>query len=312
MDVRPKLSIVIPVYNEEDSLEQLYQRLLPVLTAQQLTYEIIFVDDGSSDSSLNKIGELSQKDSRIKAISFSRNFGHMVALCAGLDNATGEAVITMDADLQHPPELIPELLKQWSDGYEIVNTIRKRGKGVGFFKGLTAGIFYWLINKIAKINLPANAADYRLLDQKVVQTLKGIKERSRFLRGLISWVGYKQTAIPYEAEPRFAGKTKYSISRMFGFALDGITSFSAFPLRLASYLGLIIAFFSFIYIIYAVYIRFFTNQAIAGWTSVLVTVLFIGGVQLIFLGVIGEYLSRVYEESKQRPFYIVSKKIGIK
>jgi dolichol-phosphate mannosyltransferase len=311
MHGKPELSIVIPVCNEAASLPELYKRLTQVLRAQQASYEIILVDDGSSDDSLKVISSLAEKDQAIKALSFSRNFGHMVALTAGLDHAAGKAVITMDADLQHPPELIPELVAKWKEGAEIVNTLRQDTKGAGIFKKMTAGFFYWLINKIAKIELPSSAADYRLLDAKVVATLKNIKERSRFLRGLISWVGYKQEFIPYTAEARFAGKTKYSVSRMFSFAIDGITSFSTFPLRLASYLGLVVAFFSFIYILYALYIRFFTARAIEGWTSVLVAVLFIGGIQLIFLGIIGEYLGRVFEEAKQRPNYIIRDKIGL-
>lgn len=306
-----KLSLAIPVYNEEGNIGPLFQRLLPILNAQTNDWEIIFVDDGSTDCSLEKILTLRQKDPRVKAISFSRNFGHMVALSAGLDHALGDAVITLDADLQHPPELIPKLIEKWKAGAEIVNTIRKETKGTSIFKALSAGFFYWLINRIAKINLPANAADYRLMDKKVVNSLKGLHERSRFLRGIISWIGFKQEFLEYSAEERFAGKSKYSFTRMFAFALDGITSFSAIPLKISTYLGLLTAFLSFSYILYAVYIRIFTSNAIEGWTSVLVTVLFIGGVQLIFLGVIGEYLGRVYEETKERPLYIISRKIGL-
>jgi len=305
-----KLSIVVPVYNEEGNLHALYDRLSAVLKNQNLSYEIIMVDDGSTDRSLEKMSELNRKDQRIKVISFSKNFGHMIALSAGLDHAAGDAVITLDADLQHPPELIPKLIEKWKAGAEVVNTLRKETRGAGAFKNISAGLFYWLINKIARINLPPSAADYRLLDRKVVETIKQVHERSRFLRGLISWVGFKQEFIEYQADPRFAGKTKYSIGRMISFALDGITSFSSFPLRLSTYLGLMVAFLSFLYILYAVYVRIFTQQAIEGWASVLVTVLFIGGIQLIFLGIIGEYLSRVYEETKGRPLYIISQKIG--
>lgn len=304
------LSIILPVHNEEENLISLYERLTAILQKLNLSYEIIFVDDGSTDSSAKIITDLNQKDSKVKLLCFSRNFGHMVALSAGLDYAQGKAVITMDADLQHPPELIPKLVEKWKEGNEIVNTLRKETKGVGILKIYSAGVFYWLINKITKINLPANAADFRLLDRKVVEALKQIHERSRFLRGIISWIGYKQEFIEYEAAPRLKGKTKYSLGKMIAFALDGITSFSSFPLRLSTYFGLLVALLSFIYILYAIYIRIFTNQAIPGWTSVLVTVLFIGGVQLIFLGIIGEYLSRVYEETKQRPLYLVSKKVG--
>ncbi|MBN2057489.1 MAG: glycosyltransferase family 2 protein [Candidatus Saganbacteria bacterium] len=310
MSEKPELSVIIPVFNEAGSLAELYNRLLPVIKAQAASYEIIFVDDGSSDGSLSAIEELAKQDHAVKAVSFSRNFGHMIALSAGLDKASGRAVITMDADLQHPPELIPELMAKWKAGAQVVNTRRGKGKGVGFFKRITAGIFYWLINRIAKVNLPANAADYRLLDEKVVATLKQVRERSRFLRGLIRWVGFKQEFVDYQPDKRFAGRTKYSVSRMIAFAIDGITSFSTFPLRLATYIGSCIAFLGALYIIYALYVRFFTDQAIEGWASVLIAVLFIGGVQLVFLGILGEYLGRVFEEVKARPLYIINKQIG--
>ncbi|MFA4843513.1 MAG: glycosyltransferase family 2 protein [Candidatus Margulisiibacteriota bacterium] len=308
MSEKPRLSLVIPVFNEAENLLPLHARLAKVL---KNSYEIIFIDDGSTDNSLQVITTLHNQDFKVKAVSFSRNFGHMAALSAGLDVAQGDAVIMLDADLQHPPELVPELVRQWENGAEVVNTIRQETKGAGQLKGLTAGLFYWLINRIAKINLPAGSADYRLLDRKVVDTLKNVRERSRFLRGLISWIGFRQTFVEYEAEARTAGQSKYSFGKMFSFALDGITSFSAVPLRLSTYLGLAVAGLSFLYILYAVYIRLFTSRAIEGWTSVLVTVLFIGGIQLIFLGVIGEYLSRVFEETKQRPLYIISRQIGL-
>ncbi len=304
------LSIVIPVYNEAENLQPLYERLSETLKPLGLSYEIILVDDGSSDRSAEIIFGLNKKDNRVKLLSFSKNFGHMVALSAGLDHAAGKAVITLDADLQHPPGLIPKLIEKWKNGAEVVNTLRKETRGASPFKNLSAGLFYWLMNKIARIDLPASAADYRLIDRKVVDSLQQIKERSRFLRGLIRWVGFKQEFVEYEADPRFAGRTKYSMGRMISFALDGITSFSSFPLRLSTYLGLTVAFFSFLYILYAIYIRLFTSRAIEGWTSVLVTVLFIGGVQLIFLGIIGEYLGRVYEETKQRPLYIIRRQLG--
>ena len=304
------LSIVIPVCNEQGSLKELYDRLSAVLKPLNLAYEIIMVDDGSTDGSLAAISELRQADPRVKFLSFSRNFGHMVALTAGLDHAAGKAVITMDADLQHPPQLIPTLLEKWRAGAEVVNSLRKGTKGASLFKSLSAGFFYWLLNRIARLDLPANTADYRLLDRKAVDSLKKVRERSRFLRGLVRWVGFKQVCVDYQADARFAGRTKYSTGRMIAFALDGIISFSAVPLRLATYLGLTVAGLSFLYILYAVYIRLFTSRAIEGWTSVLVTVLFIGGVQLIFLGILGEYLSRVFEETKQRPLYIVREQAG--
>lgn len=310
MREKPDFSIVVPLFNEEESLPELYARLSAVLSSLGLVCEIILVDDGSTDHSLEIIEALAAKDPRVKLLSFSRNFGHMAALSAGLDHAGGEAVIIMDGDLQHPPELIPVMIQKWKAGAEIVNAIRTETRGAGKAKIITAGFFYWLIGKIGKIKLPEGSADYRLLDRRVVETLKNIKERSRFLRGIISWVGYKQERVEFEAPARFAGKTKYSFGKMFAFALDGITSFSAFPLKLSGYLGILVAFFSFLYSVYALYIRFFTNRAIQGWTSVLVAVLFIGGVQLIFMGVLGEYLGRVFEETKGRPLYIISRKIG--
>lgn len=311
MQEKPKLSILIPVLNEERNILPLYNKLSAELSKLSLSYEIVFIDDGSSDNSLSAIKEINSKDPKVLCLSFSRNFGHMAALSAGMDFARGDAVITMDADLQHPVELIPKLISEWEKGAQVVNTVRTGAKGAGVFKRITAGIFYYLINKIAKINLPANAADFRLIDRQVVETFKSMKERSRFLRGMVSWVGYKQAFIPYEADKRFSGTTKYSVSRMIAFAIDGIASFSAFPLRLSTYFGLFVAFLSALYIIYAIYIKIFTNQAIQGWTSVLVAVLFMGGVQLISLGIIGEYLSRVYDEAKGRPLYIINKKIGL-
>lgn len=310
MNENPELSVVVPVFNEEGNVSELYARVTAVLQKTGVAHEIIFVDDGSADASLERMGELSARDPRVKVISFSRNFGHMQALCAGLDHAAGKAVITMDADLQHPPDLIPALMAKWREGYEVVGTIREEATETGLFKSATSRFFYWLMSRISGTKLPRGAADFRLLDRSVVQTLTGMRERARFLRGLIGWIGYRQTFLPYRADPRFAGQTKYSLSRMMRFALDGITSFSSFPLKLATYVGACIALVSFFYAAYAIYIRLFTDRAITGWASVLIAVLFVGGVQLIFLGVIGEYLSRVYEEAKQRPLYIVRRKIG--
>jgi polyisoprenyl-phosphate glycosyltransferase len=311
MDEKPELSIVVPVYNEAECLPEFHRRLTAVLTALGPAYEIIFVDDGSSDGSLELIGRWHAADPRTKALSLSRNFGQMAALSAGLDAAAGRAVVTLDADLQHPPELIPELVARWRAGSQVVNTLRSENKDAGFFKRATAEVFYRLINKISGLNLPHNAADYRLLDRQVVASLNQLRERARFLRGLTRWIGYKQTFVEFTAGRRFAGQTKYSFGRMLAFALDGLTSFSAFPLRLATYLGLTAAAFSFLDLIYVGYIRLFTGQAIEGWASVLAAVLFLGGVQLIFLGVLGEYLGRTYEETKQRPLYLVAKKLGL-
>ena len=311
MNENVDISIVVPAFNEEGNIAEMHRRLVDVLDAVGVSFEIVFVDDGSSDNTLLKVAELAENDPRVKAVSFSRNFGHMKALCAGLDHACGDAVITMDADLQHPPDLIPSLIEKWREGYEIVGTIREEAEGTGFVKTLTSRCFYSLMSRIAGTDLPRGSADYRLMDRSVVTTLTGMQERSRFLRGLIGWVGYKKVFITYRADVRFSGTTKYSFSRMLGFAADGITSFSSVPLKLSAYVGAIVAMLGFVYAGYALYAKMFTDRAITGWASVLVAVLFVGGVQLIFLGVIGEYLSRVYEEAKQRPLYIVRKKIGL-
>ena len=305
------ISIVVPAYNEEGNVAELHRRLTDVLAGMGVPYEIIIVDDGSTDATLDRVSELAANDPRVKAVSFSRNFGHMKALCAGLDHASGDAVITMDADLQHPPGMIPQLVEKWREGFEIVGTIREESADTGTLKKTTSRWFYGLMKRIGGIDLPRGAADYRLLDRSVVDTLKSMQERSRFLRGMIGWVGYRKIFLNYRADPRFSGNTKYSWSRMVRFAMDGITSFSALPLKISAYLGLVAALLGFCYAVYALYTKAFTDRAIPGWTSVLMAVLLIGGVQLVFIGVLGEYLSRVYEETKQRPLYIVRKKIGL-
>ncbi|MFA5183608.1 MAG: glycosyltransferase family 2 protein [Syntrophales bacterium] len=305
------LSVILPVNNEERNLPELLPRLTQTLAQLTDRYEIIFIDDGSRDGSLNLIKQFASLDRRIKSLALSRNFGQMAALSAGLDLASGQAVIMMDADLQHPPELIPQLVANWRAGAEIVNTIRRDNAKTGLFKKLTARFFYWLMGRTTGLELRVGMADFRLLDRRVVESLKGLKERARFLRGLVSWVGFHQEFVGYQADQRFAGQSKYTFRRMAAFALDGITSFSALPLRLATYLGLLVASASFFYLLYTIYIRFFTSRAIEGWASVMGTLLFLGGIQLIFLGVIGEYLSRIYDESKQRPLYIIREKINL-
>jgi glycosyltransferase involved in cell wall biosynthesis len=299
------ISIILPCFNEENNLGELYSGLRSVMQAIGEEYELIFINDGSTDNSFIKLAELCAADRTVKVIEFSRNFGHQQAICAGLDYAQGDAVIMMDADLQHPPELISELIAKWREGYEIVYTVRNDPPGTSLFKKITAKTFYRLINMLTKINIPENSADFRLLDKKVVKVFRSLKERSKFLRGLVGWIGFKQYAVLFNAIPRYAGKTKYSLGKMIRFAFDGITSFSAFPLHVATVLGALVSVFSFLYAAYAIYIRLFTREAFPGWASVLVAVLFLGGVQLLCLGIIGEYLNRVYEETKGRPSYIV-------
>lgn len=309
-DNKKLVSIVVPVFNEEGNIHELYRRLKKVMITLKYYYEAIFVDDGSKDKSLHLLKEISETDKQVKVISFSRNFGHQIAISAGMEYASGDAVIVMDADLQHPPELIPELINKWIEGFEIVSTIREDEKEIGFLKKFTASAFYKLINRISDTNIQANAPDFRLLDRKVINILKLMPERARFVRGLISWVGFKQTSIRFIADKRNAGATKYSLKKMLKFAFDGITAFSSFPLRIATHLGIIATAIPLPYTIYAIYIRLFTNLAVPGWTSILVAVVFLGGVQLITIGIIGEYIARIYDEVKGRPLYIINEIVG--
>ncbi|MBU0629616.1 MAG: glycosyltransferase family 2 protein [Candidatus Margulisbacteria bacterium] len=305
-----ELSIVLPVCDEAGNLPELFSRLAAVLRPLTNDYELILIDDGSRDDSWRLISEAARSEPRIKALRFSRNFGQMAALTAGLDLAMGDAIIMMDADLQHPPELLPRLIEKWRGGAEIVNTIRHETGNGNLFKRLTARVFYRLINLFSGLTLPAGAADFRLLGRKAADSLKGFREQARFLRGLVNWLGFRQEFIEYRVDKRPSGKSKYSLRKMAAFSLDGIFSFSVLPLRLAAALGLLVAAASFIYLGYTLYIRFFTDRAIEGWASVLGALLFIGGLQLAFLGLIGEYIGRIYEEAKQRPLYIVRERIG--
>ena len=299
------VSIAIPVFNEAENIPLLFDHLTPVLDSLPFTFEILFVDDGSSDATYAKIKELQRRDRRVKAVSFSRNFGHQAALTAGLHYATGDAVITMDGDLQHPPSLIPTLLEKWIEGFRIVYTTREATADESFFKKITSRLFYRIINAFSDTPVQPFAADFRLLDRTVVDSLNTLKERDRFLRGLIGWMGFPSIGVPYQANERAAGTSKYSTRKMFKLAVDGILSFSATPLHLVTYLGLAVSCLSFLYGLYSIYAYFFTNLTIPGWTSLLVTVLFLGGVQLFSIGFLGEYLIRVYNEAKGRPPYII-------
>ncbi len=305
------ISIAIPVYNEVENIPILYDHLKPVLQNLPFVFEIIFVDDGSADGTYAAIQKLRQQDRRIKAISFSRNFGHQAALTAGLQVASGDAVITMDGDLQHPPSLIPTLIEKWQEGHQVVFTVRESTAHEPLFKKLTSKLFYRLMNAFSDTPVQPFGADFRLLDRAVVENLKTLEERDRFMRGLISWLGFSAIGVPFTADARAAGTSKYTTRKMIKFAIDGILSFSAAPLHLVTYLGLIVAFLSFLYGVYSLYVRFFTDVTVPGWTSLLITILFLGGVQLICIGILGEYLIRVYNESKRRPLYIVREGLGI-
>lgn len=306
----PLLSIVVPVLNEQAILPQLCRRIDDALSKQRMKYELIFVNDGSSDGSLQVLLNLRSEYSAVRVVDFSRNFGQQIALAAGLDYARGDAVITMDADLQHPPELIPELVRKWREGYDVVYTVRKSTAGVGAWKNWTSRLFYSLINRLAEVDVPPGAADFRILDRRVVEVFRTLTERALFLRGMVGWVGFRQTSVPFEAGARPGAESKYSAWRLLRFAADGITSFSSLPLYVAALLGLTAAAFGFAYAAYAVYARLFTDRTIEGWTSVLVAVLFLGGIQLIALGIQGAYLGRIYNEVKGRPRYLVRRTYG--
>jgi len=299
------VSIVIPCYNEEGNIIELYKRVKSVLNEKQV--EFIFIDDNSSDSTLSIIETLSDKDTAVKYISFSRNFGHQSALKAGLESASGDCVITMDADLQHPPEILKSLLVKWEEGFDIVYTIRK-DDFINPLKRLSSTLFYKISNYLSDVQLKNGAADFRLLDKNIVDVLvRDISEYHLFYRGLVSWVGFNQVAVAYNSDKRFTGKTKYSLRKMLSFAATGITSFSVKPLRYAVILGVFISFITVVYSIYILYVSIFTDKTIAGWTSVILSVLFIGGVNMILLGIIGEYIGKIFMQSKNRPHYLIKK-----
>jgi len=306
----PTLSVVAPVFNEEAILHELYRRLTAVLDGAGLDWELVLVNDGSRDRSLEIMRELHAADARVKVVNFARNFGHQVAITAGTDYAQGQAVVIIDADLQDPPEVILDLLAKWREGYEVVYAVRSERKGETWFKEFTAKAFYRIIYKITDINIPMDTGDFRLMDRKVVEALKTMREKHRFMRGMSVWVGFRQTGVEYVRAERYAGETKYPLKKMLKFALDGITSFSYFPLQLATYIGFIVAAISVAGIVVTIVLRLTGSHAFYGQATTLVSVLFLGGVQLISLGIIGEYLGRIYDEAKGRPLYIVHDALG--
>lgn len=307
---RPTFSVVAPVYNEERLLPEFYQRVVNTLEPLGEPFELVLVNDGCRDRSPEIMRELYERDPRVRVVNFSKNFGHQLAITAGADYAQGEAVVVIDSDLQDPPEVIPELIQHWREGYEVVYAVRAERVGETWFKKMTASFFYRLIAQITNVDIPVDTGDFRLMDRKVVDALSQIREHHRFMRGLSSWVGFKQIGVPYRRDARKAGETKYPLRKMLKFALDGITSFSYLPLQLSTYLGFIIAALSVVFIIIAIALRLSGIRAFEGQATTLVMVLFMGGVQLIFLGVIGEYLGRIYDEVKRRPLYIVSEALG--
>lgn len=298
-------SIIAPNYNEAGSVREFYRRVRSVMEATGDSWELILVDDGSSDGTTEIIRQLAHEDAHVRQVIFARNFGHQLAVTAGLDYCQGEAAIIIDADLQDPPEVIPDLIAKWREGYEVVYAQRTEREGESWFKLLTASLFYKLIYRITDVNIPMDTGDFRLLDKKVVKVMNQMRERHRFLRGMSIWVGFKQTGVPYKRAARFAGETKYTLKKMLKFASDAITSFSYLPLQLATYLGFFCAGLSILAIPVVIILRLAGSEAFFGQASTLIAVLFLGGVQLICLGILGEYLGRIYDQVKGRPLYIV-------
>jgi dolichol-phosphate mannosyltransferase len=305
-----RYSIVAPCYNEEGNLHELHRRINEVMNQTDETWELVLINDGSADRTAEIMRQLHAQDPKVHFIDFARNFGHQVAVTAGMDYAQGEAVILIDSDLQDPPELILEMIQKWKEGYKVVYAVRSERKGETWFKLVTAKLFYRLIFRITEVSIPLDTGDFRLMDRKVVDAMKHMKERHRFIRGMTSWVGFKQTGVSYVRQERFAGQTSYPLRKMVKFASDAITGFSYFPLQLATYLGFIVAALSSVGMLAVILARLFGNQAFFGQATTLVMVLFLGGIQLISLGIIGEYLGRIYDEVKGRPLYIVNEAIG--
>lgn len=305
-----RYSIVIPMYNEEAVIEETYQRLKNVMKETEDTYELLFVNDGSTDRCLEIMKEYSRWDNTVKIIDFSRNFGHQIAITAGMDYALGDAIIIIDADLQDPPELMLKMIEKWKQGYEVVYAKRIKRKGETWFKKWSASIFYRILRSSTEINIPVDTGDFRLIDRKVCEQMKRIHENNRFVRGLVSWVGFRQTAIEYERDERLAGETKYPLKRMMKLSMDGIISFSYKPLKLAIYAGVILSGSGFLYFLYVLYLALFTDATMKGWPSLISIMLIFNGFILLILGIIGEYVGRIYDETKGRPLYIVREFTG--
>lgn len=308
-----KVSIVIPMYCEEDVANECYKRLKNVITTlDEYTYEFIFVNDGSIDKTLELLEKIAREDENVKVISFSRNFGHQCAVTAGIKYVTGDAIVIIDADLQDPPELIPEMLKLWKNGNDVIYAKRKNRKGESKFKLLTASMFYKTLNALSDVEIPQNTGDFRLVDRKVIDVINLMPEHNKFLRGLFTWVGFRQVPFEYERQERLAGKTKYPLNKMLKLALDGIISFSTKPLKIVGGLGLISIIISIAILIYSLISYIFKlNNLTAGWTSIMVTVTLFSGVQLLSIWIMSEYIARIYEESKNRPEYIIDKEINV-
>lgn len=305
-----RYSVVIPAFNEEAVITETYNRLTNVMISMNESYELVFVNDGSRDNTAFIVAEICQNDRHVRLINFSRNFGHMPAISAGMEYARGEAIFIIDADLQDPPEIFPEMAAKWNEGYHVVYGKRKKREGDGIFKKISAKIFYRLLRRMTSIDLPLDTGEFRLIDRKVCDAVNRLPEKNRYIRGLVTWVGFKQTEVLYVRQERFAGETKYPLRKMIIFAMDAITAFSYKPLKIATSVGFLISFFSFVYLIIVFYQRFFTDTTITGWASTTGILLFTQGIVMMILGMMGEYIGRVYEEIKNRPAYIVQEVLG--
>ncbi len=305
----PELSVVVPVFNEEENIPELYRRLVAVLEGCVASFEILFVDDGSRDNSWTLVRELAAQDGRVRGLRFSRNFGHQMAFAAGLEHAQGDAVVIMDADLQDPPEVIPELLQRWREGWEVVYAVRRTRHGEGAFKLFTAKLFYRLLQRITAVDIPLDTGDFRLMGRRAVQAFRRLGERHRFTRGLVAWLGFRQTGVLYDRAARHAGDTKYPLRKMMRFAVDAITSFSHVPLQLATWMGFAVSALAFAYIVVVLVLKL-KGISWPGYTSLMAAILFLGGVQLVMIGLLGEYLGRVYDEVKHRPLYLIQERVG--
>jgi len=311
MDAKPVFTIIVPVYNEQEVVEVTHGRLTEVFKSVGEPYEILYVNDGSRDRTIDILHEICGRDENARALNFSRNFGHMAAITAGMDHARGDAVIVIDADLQDPPEILPEMIKEWRNGYDVVYGKRISRKGETWFKKLTARVYYRLLHNLTNVDIPVDTGEFRLIDRKVCDAMKSLPERNRYIRGLVSWVGFRQKAVEYVREERFAGETKYPLKKMIKLAADGIASFSYKPLKLAMGIGAILSVCGFIYLI-VILIRHIVNSAsmITGWASTTAIILFSQGIVLMMLGIIGEYIGRIFDELKGRPIYIVRDEYG--
>ncbi len=303
--MKKKLSVIIPIYNEEGNIPALFERLNSVVSKMDVEPEFLFVNDGSRDNSIALIKALAAKNTFVKYIDFSRNFGHQVAVSAGLDKASGDAIVIIDADLQDPPELIIEMFNKMQNGFDVVYAKRRARKGESFLKKFTAGMFYRILGSITSVSIPVDTGDFRIMSKQVADIVKSMPEKEKFLRGQISWVGFEQTFVEYDRDERQSGETGYTYSKMIRFALDGITSFSNFPLKFASGAGFVVSGFSFLMILYALYSRYILKVYEPGWTSLMLAITFIGGIQLISIGIIGEYISRMSANIRNRPLYII-------